>query len=162
MKKGTARTLMIIVGVLFLFAILGVGSAVWLFTRAVNVASADAKSAERSFEEIRQKFGGVTPILEVRGDDPVISREPPEQTTGEPLTSLRIVAWDDTDERFTQIDLPFWLLRLKKGPIQFSHQEEVFGRKRLLLTVEQLERYGPTLVLDHQPRRGGHVIVWTE
>jgi hypothetical protein len=162
MKKGTARTLMIVVGVLFFLAVIGIGSAVWLFTRAVNIASADAKSAERSFEEIRQRFGGVTPILEIRGDEAVISREPPEQTTGDPLTSLRVVAWDDSDGRFTQIDLPFWLLRLKKGPIQFSHQEEVFGRRRLRLTVEQLERYGPTLVLDHQSRRGAHVIVWTE
>jgi hypothetical protein len=162
MKKGTVRTLMIIVGVLFLFAIVGVGSAVWLFMRAVNVASADAKTAERNFDEIRQKFGGVTPVLEIRDDEPTVARQPPEQTTGERLTSLRVVAWDDDDERFTQIDVPFWLLRLKKGPIEFSHREEVFGRQRLRLTVEQLERYGPTLVLDHQPRRGGHVIVWTE
>ena len=162
MKKETARTLMIIVGVLILLAIVGLGSAVWLFTRAVNIGTADAKSAERSFEEIRERFEGVTPVLDVRNDEPSITREPPAQTTGERLTSLRIIAWDGSDERFTRIDLPFWLLRLKKGPIQFSHQEEVFGRQRLRLTVEQLERYGPTLVLDHEGQRGSHVIVWTE
>ena len=162
MKKETARTLMIVAGVVILLAIVGLGSAVWLFKRAVNVADADAKSAEQSFEEVRQRFGGVTPLLELRDDEPTITRQPPEQTTGGRLTSLRIMAWDHDEKRLTHIDLPFFLLRLKKGPIEFANHEKVFGRRPINLTVEQLERYGPTLVLDVQPPRGGHVIVWTE
>lgn len=162
MKKGTARTLLIIVGVLILLAVVGLGSAVWLFMRTVNVGQADVASAQRNFDEIRQRFGGVTPLLDIRDEEAVITREPPSVTTGDRLTTLRVMAWDDRDEKFTRIDLPFWLLRLKKGPINIGSHDEIFGRRRLALTVEQLERYGPTLVLDVEPRRGGHVLVWTE
>jgi hypothetical protein len=30
------------------------------------------------------------------------------------------------------------------------------------LTVEDLERYGPTLILDHKERGGDRVLVWSQ
>lgn len=160
MKKQTARTLMIVVGVLILFAVLGLASAVWLFTQTVSVGSADEASASRQFDEIREQFAGVTPVLDVRGRRAALTREPPAQGTGDRLTTMHILAWDADDDSFARIDLPFWLLRLKSGPIEIM-SEGAMRETNLELTVEDLERYGPTLVLDHEDR-GSRVLVWTE
>ena len=159
MKKQTARALMIVAGVSILFVVLGLGSAVWLFTRTVNVGKADQASASRRFEEARERFAGITPILEVRDRRAVLTREPPSQGTGDRLTTMRILAWDADDDSFAQIDLPFWLLRLKSGPIEIG--DGPLRHTDLHLTVEDIERYGPTLVLDHEDRRS-RVLVWTE
>jgi len=153
---------MIVVGVVILLIILGLGSALWLFTQSVNSSSADAATAEKYFDEARQRFGGVTPVLEVRDRHPVLARAVPAHATGPKLTTLRIIVWDEGDERFTRVDLPFWLLRLKRGPIEFADDADVFGDEHLNLTVEQLEKYGPTLVLDHTAPGGDHVLIWTE
>ena len=160
MKKQTARTLMLVAGVLILLVILGLGSAVWLFTQAVNVGRADAASAGRRFEEVRERFAGITPVLEVRGRTAVRSRQPPSQGTGGRLSTMRVIHWDADDDSFAQVDVPFWLLRLKSGPIEIMSEGPMRNAK-IDLTVEELERYGSTIVLDHE-HRGSRVLIWTE
>jgi hypothetical protein len=162
MKKETVRTLLIVVGVIALLAILGLGSAVWLFMRSFEMTQADAASATESFDEVRKRFAGTSPLLVLEDERPVVSRKPPAQSNGMRLTSLRILAWDPEDDRIANIELPFWLLRLKSGPIEINAQRGWMREGELGLTVEELERYGSTLVLDHQGRDGGRVIVWTE
>ena len=33
---------------------------------------------------------------------------------------------------------------------------------KLHLTVEDLERFGPTLILDHKDHKGSRVLVWSQ
>ena len=162
MKKETLRTLLIVVGVLVLIAVVIIGSAVWLFVRSFDAGKADAATAAQQFDEIRSRFAGVTPVLAVRDEEPVVTRRPPSQATVTRLTTMHIVAWDAEDDDFVRIDLPFWLLRLKKGPIEIVSDRRWIGDDDLGITVEELELYGPTLILDHESRRHGRVIIWTE
>jgi hypothetical protein len=161
MKKETFRTILIVIGVLVLLAIVGLGSAVWLFMRSFQFDRADQTTATQHFDTIRGRFPGVTPVLELRGDDPVLVRRPDGQSNGTRLTAMHIIAWDAEDDEFVRIHLPFWLLRLKSGPIEVASNPGWMGDNDLGLTVEELERYGPTLVLD-ETRRGGRVMIWTE
>jgi hypothetical protein len=160
MKKETARTLMIIVGLLVLLAVLGLGSALWLFTRSFEAGKADEQTALSEFARIRQRFAGVEPILGMREGDPVILRKPNRAAAPVGLSVLHVIHWDPDDEMFTRIDLPFWLLRLKSGPIEIG--SDVGYQGQLDLTVEDLERFGPTVVLDHTDRGGDRVLIWTE
>jgi hypothetical protein len=162
MKKETVRTILIVVGILVLLAILGLGSAVWLFMRTFDFEKADTATATQQFESIRGRFEGVTPVLEIMDDEPVVARRPQAQPTGTRLTTMHILAWDPEDDDFVRISLPFWLLRLKSGPIEISSDRRWMGEEDLGITVEELERYGPTLVMDHSGRRGARVMIWTE
>lgn len=160
MKKDTVRTIVIIVGVLILLAIVGLGSAVWLFMRSFEMGKADERSASQQFDQIRSRFAGVTPVLAIRDERPVVTRRPPDQGTGMRLTTLHVIAWDPDDHDLARIDLPFWLLRLKSGPIEIASDH--ISDTELGITVEELERYGPTLVLDHEGEDGERVLVWTD
>src|SRR5688572_20541551 len=97
MKKDTLRTIVIIVGVLILLAVVGLGSAVWLFMRSFDVGQADAADASQQFDQIRSRFAGVTPVLAIKDEEPVITRRPPAQGTGARLTTLHVLAWDPDD-----------------------------------------------------------------
>ena len=162
MKKDTVRTLAIIAGVLILLAIVVLGSVLWLFTSSFNRENVDAARAAQRFEEIRKRFEGVTPVLDIRNEDPVVVRRPGADSARTRLTTMHVVAWDADDDEFVQIDVPFWLLRLKSGPIEIVSDHSSVSGNDLGITVEDLERYGPTLVLDHGTRRHGHVLIWTE
>jgi hypothetical protein len=159
MKKETARALMIVVGVAILLVVVGLASAVWLFTQTVEHATAREADVERTFDQIRQRFGGIPPLLDVRDGEPTLARPRPATPFTSNLTTLHVIAWDPDDEGLVRVDLPFWLLRLKSGPIELSSEA---GFNDLELTVEDLERYGPTLVVDHVGRGGDRVLIWTE
>jgi hypothetical protein len=161
MKKETARTLTIALGLLILLAILGLGSAAWLFSRTVDVATADEASATDQFDRIRARFAGTAPVLQVRDGEPVLARVPPDRGSRK-LETLRLMHWDPDDDSFARIEVPFWLLRLKSGPIEIVSDASSLSDGRLGITVEDLERFGPTLVVDHEGERGDRLLIWTE
>jgi hypothetical protein len=73
------------------------------------------------------------------------------------------MAFDPDEEKVVRMDLPFWLLRLQMRGTRF----DVGGGNnidlaRLRLTVEDLERYGPTLILDHKKSDGSRVLIWSQ
>ncbi len=162
MKKSTARALMIVVGVFVLLVILGLGSAAWPFTNAIDVGEASEADASREFDRIRERFAGVQPVIVVDDDDPRVTRRPSDAAPAVRLSTMRVLVWDPDEQRLTRIDIPFWFLRLKSGPIEIGTNEGVFGGEDLGLTVEELERLGPTLVLDHEDEGGDRIILWTE
>ena len=152
--------LMIVVGLVALLAVLGLGSALWLFSQSFDTSRADESTAQAEFDRVLQQFGGVQPVLDVRDGEPVIVRKPNREAARIGLTTLHVIHWDPDDESFTRVDLPFWLLRLKSGPIEIGNDVGYEGE--LDLTVEDLERFGPTVVLDHTGEGGDRVLVWTE
>jgi len=63
------------------------------------------------------------------------------------------------------VTIPFWLLRLAPSGKKMSFLNDNgidFDSDRVHLTLEDLERRGPGLVLDQANRRGSQVLVWTE
>src|ERR671915_236057 len=78
LKPETVRTLTIVIGLVILLVVLVLGSAVWLFTQSVDVGKADETTAMQEFARVRATFPGVTPVLEVRHDEPVLARKPPD------------------------------------------------------------------------------------
>jgi hypothetical protein len=161
MKNKTVRTIAIAAAVVFLVAIVGFGAAVWLFTRSFSITQVDEASALARFDEVRGSFAGVTPVIHIQDDGrATLTRRPPAERQATRLSTLHVVAWDPHDRGLARVDLPFALLRLKSGPIEIASEAGFDGD--LNLTVEDLERYGSTLVLDHTARDGERVLVWTQ
>jgi hypothetical protein len=161
MKKETARTLTIVIGLVILLGILGLGSAAWLVSRSVDVGRADEASAMGEFNRIRARFAGTTPVLQVRDGHPILARMPPD-TKPTKLDTLRVLHWDPDDNSFARVEVPFWLLRLKSGPIAIISNGTTLNEGELGITVEELERFGPALVVDHEGEGGDRLLIWTE
>jgi hypothetical protein len=51
---------------------------------------------------------------------------------------------------------------MPSGRFSFRDNDIDIEADDLRVTVEDLERHGPGLVLDHQSRHGGRVLAWTE
>jgi hypothetical protein len=162
MKRTHATILMAVIGVLAFVAIVGVSLGAWLFASAFERETADEPAAAASFDDVRQRFAGSNPVLSVVEDDKaVLTRQPPAEAPARPLERLQLMVWDPEDAGLSRVTLPFWLLRLKKGPLDVSSKVMV-DHHQINLTVEQIERYGPALLLDHRARDGDRLLVWTE
>jgi hypothetical protein len=60
------------------------------------------------------------------------------------------------------MDLPFWLLRLKMQGTRIDVGSGNVDLAKLRLTVEDLERFGPTLILDQKDGEGARVLIWSQ
>jgi hypothetical protein len=154
----------IIIGMLA-FAV--VGGTAYFFYRHINAQFTPPERADSEFASARARFAGQKPLIEIRRDDePILHREllPPGGTPARPLVSLRVLAYDTRAQKLVHVTIPFWLMRMAPGRrVSFLNDNGIdFDSDRVHLTLEDLERRGPGLILDQANRRGSQVLVWTE
>jgi hypothetical protein len=151
----------VIVCALGLVAIAGFG--IYFVAKQVDTVAASPATADQTFEQERIRFKDQKPLIELDGDDNIRATHfnDPVPATPRKLESLRVMAWDSDDERLVRIDIPFWLLRLKEDPLDILADSGIHG-KRVRITVADIERMGPRLLIDHRGRRGDRVLVWTQ
>jgi len=154
----------IIVGIL---AAAAVGGTAFFIYRHVHTQVTPSEDADARFREARERFAGQQPLLEMSRDDdrPRVHREvlPAERSTAR-IEALRVLAYDHRARKLVNVSIPFWLLRLAPAnKFSFLNDNGIdFDSDRVHLTLEDLERRGPGLILDQADRRGSQVLVWTE
>ena len=153
----------LIVGIL---AVAAIGGTAFFIYQHVNTQFAPNEKAEAQFAEARARFAGQKPLIEMRKDDePVLHRDViPASLPATKLETLHVLAYDTHEEKLVRVSIPFWLLRLAPtNHVSFLNDTGIdFDSDRVRLTLADLERRGPGLIIDHADRRGSHVLVWTE
>jgi hypothetical protein len=151
-----------VVGVLALVAIAGVGF--YFVTRHIETADASPIAAAREFEGIKAGFAGQQPLIELDRDGEFVAAHtdrPVPAHTRSP-EDLHLLAFDPSDGRLVRFRIPFWLLRLKTGNATIDLNGNRLDLEDLKLSVEDLERFGPALILDHQAPDGERILVWSK
>jgi hypothetical protein len=161
---SVAIAAVIIAGVL---AVSAVGGTAYFIFRHVQTQFVPTDNAARQFQDARARFAGQQPLLEVRKgeDDPVLHREViPNAMPATKLEVLRVLAYDTHANKLVNVSIPMWLLRLAPThKFSFLNDNGIdFDSDRVHLTLDDLERRGPGLLLDQTDRRGSQVLVWTE
>jgi hypothetical protein len=153
-------------GVAIVLVFLGITAAVvgvtWVSSHT-QVADTTPSSAEAAFEAVRQEFAGRPALIDVRGDRPQLDERRtslPASTT--PLTSFHVLAWAPKDNKLVRVELPFWLIRIKARPIQFSAYASGLDDTGISMTAEELERYGPGIIIDIQPKGKERILLWAK
>ena len=164
--KPKRTWLWIVLGVfafLFGMALGGAAFTAYWVTSHLEFVATPAPDAAKSFDEIRAKFPGQRPLIEFTdGRRGAITKNEITAASSARLSTLHIVAFDDNEGRLVRVDVPFWLLRMKSGPIAFSSWANGFDDNKVRLSVEDIERRGPGIVLDLADSREGRVLIWAE
>jgi hypothetical protein len=150
----------VVCGILSIIAMAAAG--LWFVKSHVDVRTTTAAAAIEDFQSIRQRFATQKPLIELdehghflraNADRPVGTQRP---------QTLNVMAFDPKDEKVVRAELPFWMLRLKMRGTRFGIGAGSVDMAQLHLTVEDLERYGPTLILDQKDTDGSRVVVWSQ
>ncbi|MBZ5556599.1 MAG: hypothetical protein LAO77_04920 [Acidobacteriia bacterium] len=165
-KRQTWVSIVIaLVIVVAMLAITAVGGTAYFISRHVRTQFTPEPNAAEQFAQTRARFAGQQPLIEIRrGDEPVLHRELAATSSTVKLSSLRVLAYDTRAQKLVNISIPFWLLRLAPSN-KFSVLGDNgidFDSDRVRLTLDDIERRGPGLILDQADRRGSQVIVWAE
>jgi type II secretory pathway pseudopilin PulG len=153
----------IIVGIL---AAAAVGGVAYFIHRHVDTQFTGSETAAQQFQEARARFAGQQPLIEIQKNDrALLHREviPPSGSAAK-LDVLRVIAYDNRAGKLVHVSIPFWLLRMMPSRnFSFLNDNGIdFDSERVHLTLEDLERRGPGLILDQADRRGSQVLVWSE
>jgi len=149
------------VGILCVIAMAAVG--LWFVRSHVDIRPATTAAVTDEFQTIRARFPNQRPLIELDDRGNVFHANTDRPAGTQQVQSLNIMAFDPDDEKVVKMDLPFWLVRLKMGGTRFEvGRGNNIDLANLHLTVEDLERYGPTLILDHKKSDGSRVLIWSQ
>ena len=164
---GKVRTWVWIVVGIAVFCVLAlvavVGGAVFYMSRHIETKSATPASAAREFEAVRSGFSGQKPLIELDRNGRFVRAhtDRPGPANAAVPDQLRILAFDPSDGRIVQVSVPFWLLRMKASNATIDLNGSKMDLEDLRLTIHDLERQGPSLIVDHQAPDGDRVLVWS-
>ncbi len=152
----------VVVGILCIIAAAGVG--LYFFSQHVQTHAVSPSKAAHDFEQIETRFTGQKPLIELDSHGRYLrahtDRTPPPNPASP--DALNVLAFDPDDGRIVRISIPFWLLRLKLHGTTINFNGNKMDLEDLKLTVEDLERFGPTLIVDHKNVEGARVLVWSQ
>jgi hypothetical protein len=163
-KKTTWVSILIAVIVIAgILAVALAGSAAYFFSRHIRAEFVSPASAEAQFDSMRAQFAGQVPLIELRdeGEPPVVHR--PETASTARIDVVRVLAYNQDSGKLVNVSLPLWLLRMMPVHQLVSLDDRVnFDSGRVHITLEDLERHGPGLIIDGHDRDDTRVLVWAE
>lgn len=154
-----------VVGILGIVAMAAAG--LYFATRHIETRSASPGAAAREFDDVRRRFEGQKPLIELDPRGRLIRTNPdraaPDPSEPSPVPhNIYVLAFEPTEERIVRLSVPFWLLRFKLRGTRIDLGGSRLDLEDLKITVEELERMGPTLIVDHEMTSGERVLVWSQ
>jgi hypothetical protein len=150
----------VVVGILSVVAMAAAG--LWFVKSHIDIRSTTSAVASEDFQTIRRRFATQKPLIELDEHGTFLRANVDRPAgTARPQT-LNVMAFDTHDEKVIRMELPFWILRLKGGGGRFDIGRRNVDLARMRITVEDLERYGPILILDQKDVDGSRVLVWSQ
>lgn len=145
---------------LILFCLALVGAGFYIVSHHIDARPVTAAQADSEFARVRAQFKDQAPLLEIKDDKVYAARlEERVGTYHGPLpTMLNVLAYDKSDAKRVHVSIPLWLLHMK-GKMRL--QGDDLNIERMDLSVDDIERAGPALLIDHTD---GHarLLVWTK
>jgi hypothetical protein len=162
---GKVKTWVWVVVGIAVFGILGViamaAAGLWFVKSHVNIQNTSPAMASADFQTIRARFPEQKPLIELDEHGNFMHANTDRAPGTLRPQTLNIMAFDSHDEKVFRLDLPFWMLRLKsQARVQVGGGSVDLAKLRL--TVEDLERYGPILILDQKDSDGSRVLIWSQ
>ena len=158
--------LAIVLGVFLLFGILGVGCVVltvsW-FRQNLSVTATGEQAAMQQFDDVRKRFPDQQPLIQlVDGKPQLVAERATETPSSTSLSTMHVIAYDVDEGNLVNFSLPFWLLRMKSGPIRISAYQQGWDDRGVSFRVEDIEKHGPGIIVDVTEPGEGRVIIWAE
>lgn len=151
-----------VVGIVGLIAMAAAG--MYFFARHVQTTEASPAVAARSFDEVKAKFANQKPLIELDNDGEFLRSNLDREKPASPATlqAMHVMIFDPDDGRLIRFSVPWWLIRLQSGHGRISFDSGDTRIRELQITPEDLERFGPTLIVNHQSTSGERVLVWSQ
>jgi hypothetical protein len=152
----------IAVGILCVIALAGAGF--YYVSQNIHTRTVSSATAASEFDTIRKQFSGQKALIELdeHGDFLRSNTDRPTPANAKRPEKLYVLAFDPDDGGLVRVTIPFWLLRMKSRGATIDFGGNRMDLEDLKLSVDDLERFGPSLILDQKNQGGDRVLVWSQ
>lgn len=149
-------------GILCVIAMAGAGF--YYLRQNIDARTVSSATAADEFERVRRQFVGQKALIELdeRGDVLRANTDRPTPANAKRPEKLYVLAFDPDDGGLVRLSIPFWLLRMKADNAPIDLGRNRMDLEDLKLTVEDLDRFGPCLILDQTNHGGDRILVWSQ
>ena len=148
--------------VLWVFGLLAAGALIFTVSlgfaiyRTVASSPAGASAAAEAFDEVRRMFPGRPPLIEIASLRPLRAQIRRADSPRKSVERLNFLIWDSSDQKLLRGNAPAWVARLRfemmgVGGVSLTD---------LHVTMEDIERYAPGVLIDFKTPEGDAVLVW--
>ena len=134
-----------------------VATVAFVVLRTLESTPSTAASAMTAFDEVRRQFPARPPLIEVVNlgtGDVRINRAPDSARKHAP--TLHFMMWDPEDQEIVRGNAPTWVTRLRVSITGVGN----WSFSDLHVTLEDIERYAPGVILDVKTPDGRQVLIW--
>jgi hypothetical protein len=144
------------VAVVGIVALMGTGA--FIVLRNLRITRPPASAMDAHFNDVRHRFPPRPPLIEI--DDPLRGRvhvnHPPDSAPLQRLDRFEILAWQAEEGKLVQTRAPIWMMRFSTLNLL---SEFGLAPGSMRLTVDDVQRYGPGVVLDFTSPKGDRALV---
>lgn len=140
-------------GALAILAIVVMATGFYLVRSAFQAETVSAQQATTAFDEVRRRFPGVTPAFSFTTGGPELVRQPPATPPAASPSTVHVLVFDTSGGSLARVHIPLALLRITNAPIRFED---------VTLKIEDVERYGSTVLIDGDTPDGDPILIWTD
>jgi hypothetical protein len=167
-KNNMTRFVLLAVGVSATAVAIAIIAGTAFFFQHHRSEKASAQTADAEFQRLRARFAGQRPLLDMRERRPIA--DVGASQTGARLHAFHTVIFDTRGgQRIVRITVPYRVGRLFGrsagfrwlGELTFLDDTE-FDPEPIQLSLDQVERHGPGLMVDYRRPSGGQFIAWVE
>ena len=170
----TRKVILGVVAALVIVVLGGLSIAVWWASSLYQSEQADQTRADAAFAEIRARFPGIEPALQIRDRRLVIARQPDTATSPTSPAAVHLLVWQPRERMLSRVTVPLWMSKIATEPLPLEALagvgEQGLGSileaqrrgSELNLRISDLEGYGPTLLLDGNTPDGKQVLMWNQ
>jgi hypothetical protein len=168
MRPGTLGSTARLVGLAAGVVVLALTVMVGFVLRHRDATPVTVTAAQAELDRLRAQFAGQTALVDMQARS---SRSPATAASGRPLRAFHTVIFDRRGgDRLVEVSVPFWLGRTYArddgsfawlGELTFLDDTE-FDPEPLRLSIAEIERHGPGLLVDYRHPGGGQFVAWVE
>ena len=136
------------------------GTSAYFVFRNLEKRQGSEREAVQSIDAVKARFGSRTPLVELadpRRADIRINR--PLDASQSRVDTIHIINWKSDTRELSRAEMPLWLMRFSSVNVLSTLG---LAPERFRLTVSDIERYGPGIVVDYGSAGTSRMLVWVD
>ena len=136
------------------------GTAGYFVFRHMDRRASGEVEAIQAIEAVKTRFGSRPPLIEIadpRKIDVRINR--PAEPSAARVDTIHVINWKSETRELARADVPLWLMRFSS--VNLASQLGL-APAQFRLTVSDVQRYGPGILIDYGSPGEFRVLVWVE
>ena len=116
--------------------------------------------AVQEIDSVKARFGSRAPLIEIIDPERADIRiNRPVEASASRVDTIHVINWKGDTAELSRTDVPLWLMRF--STVNIASQLGIAPAK-FRLTVSDVERYGPGIVVDYGSQGNFRLLVWVD